>query len=154
MSIANTAARRTLTVIAVAASLLIGFGAIQASAAWTATDAPLMITPVAAETLQARLAEESARSADLVDQLAALTTHADELTAALAAAETRIGSDTNHAAQLAADLAAAKGKLAALEKSIRAANQARTATVTTTRTTSSGSAQAGDDHEHEEHDDD
>ena len=150
MSIAKTAVRRTLTVIAVAASLLIGFGAIQASAAWTATDAPLMVPPVAAEALQARLAEESARSADLVDQLAALTTHADQLSAALAAAETRIGSDTDHAAQLAKDLSAAKLKLAALEESIRAANQARAVTATTTRTTSSGSTQASQEHEHDD----
>jgi chromosome segregation ATPase len=154
MSITNTPARRILTVIAVAASLVIGFGAIRASAAWTATAAPLAVAPVSAETLKARLADESARSADLVDRLAALTTHAEELSAALAAAEARIGSDTDHATQLAKDLAAAKKKLAALETSIRAASKVRTvAPTTTTRTTTSGSTQGGEDEHEDEHDD-
>jgi len=153
MSITNTPARRILTVIAVAASLVIGFGAIRASAAWTATAAPLAVAPVSAETLKTRLADESARSADLVDRLAALTTHAEELSAALAAAEARIGSDTDHATQLAKDLAAAKKKLAALETSIRAASKVRTVAPTTTRTTTSGSAQGGEDEHEDEHDD-
>ena len=153
MSITNTPARRILTVIAVAASLVIGFGAIRASAAWTATAAPLAVAPVSAETLKARLADESARSADLVDRLAALTTHAEELSAALAAAEARIGSDTDHATQLAKDLAAAKKKLAALEKSISDANRVRTVAPTTTRTTTSGSTQGGEPEPEDEHDD-
>ena len=95
MNVANTSIRRILTVIGVAAALLVGFGAIRASAAWTATTAPLTVAPVSAETLQARLTDESARSADLVDRLAALTTHAEELSAALAAAQDRIGSDAD-----------------------------------------------------------
>ena len=145
MSVTNTPLRRVLTVVAVAASLVLGFGAIRASAAWTATAAPLTSTPVSAEALQARLTEESARSADLVGRLAALTTHAEELSAALAAAQDRIGSDTDHAAQLAKDLDAAKKKLAALEQSIRAAKVARTvAPTTTTRATTSGSTQGGE----------
>ena len=45
MNTANTSIRRILTVIGVAAALLIGFGAIRASAAWTATTAPLMVGP-------------------------------------------------------------------------------------------------------------
>jgi chromosome segregation ATPase len=145
MNVANTSIRRILTVIGVAASLLIGVGAIRASAAWTATTAPLTVAPVSVETLQARLTDESARSADLVDRLAALTTRADELSTALAAAQDRIGSDAEHAAQLAKDLDAAKKKLAELEKSIRAASAVRTvAPTTTTRTTTSGSTQGGE----------
>ena len=136
MNVANTSIRRGLTVVGVAAALVIGFGAIRASAEWTAATAPLTVAPVSAETLQARLTDESTRSADLVDRLAALTTHAEELSTALAAAQDRIGSDAEHAAQLARDLDAARKKLAALEKSIRAASAARTvATTTTTRTT-------------------
>ena len=145
MSITNTPLRRILTVVAVAASLVIGFGAIRAAAAWTATTAPLTVAPVSAEALQARLTDESARSGSLVDRLAALTTHAEELSTALAAAQDRIGSDAEHAAQLARDLEAAKKKLAALEKSIRAAKVVQAAPPTTaTRTTTSGSTQAGE----------
>lgn len=153
MSVANTSFRRILIVIAVAASLVVGFGAIRASAAWTAAAAPLTAAPVSAETLQARLAEETTRSADLVDRLSTLTTHAEELSAALAAAEARIGSDTEHAAQLARDLAAAKQKLAALEASIRTANRARAVAPATTRTTSSRSTAGGDDGAEGGHDD-
>ena len=145
MNVANTSIRRTLTLIGVAATLLVGFGAIRASAAWTATTAPLTVAPVSAETLQARLTDESARSAALVDRLAALTTRAEELSAALAAAQDRIGSDAEHAAQLARDLDAAKKRLAALEKSIRAASAVRAvAPATATRTTTSGSTPGGE----------
>lgn len=124
MTIRSTPVRRLLTVIAVAGSLLLGFGAIRASAAWTAAAAPLTVAPVTVDALQARVAEESARSADLLDRLTALTAHADELSAALEAAQTRIGEDTSQATTLAKDLAAAKKKLAALEKSIQAASRA------------------------------
>jgi chromosome segregation ATPase len=145
MNIANTPIRRTLTLVGVAAALVVGFGAIRASAAWTATTAPLMVAPVSAETLQARLNDESARSAALVDRLAALTTRAEELSAALAAAQDRIGSDADHAAQLAKDLDTAKKKLAALEKSIHAASAVRAiAPATAARTTSSASTPGGE----------
>ena len=41
MNVANTSLRRGLTVVGVAAALVIGFGAIRASAEWTAATAPL-----------------------------------------------------------------------------------------------------------------
>ena len=152
MSTMSTSSRRFLTVIAVAASLLIGFGAIRASAAWTEAAAPLPAAPVSVETLQGRLADESTRSADLLDQLRSLTGHADELSAALAAAQTRIADDDAHAAQLAKDLAAARKKLASLEDSIKKASQARLVSQTvTTRSTSAGSSH---DDGGTEHDDD
>ena len=104
------------------------------------------------ETLQGRLADESTRSADLLDQLRSLTGHADELSAALAAAQTRIADDDAHAAQLAKDLAAARKKLASLEKSIKKASQARLVShVVTATSTSVGS---GHDDRDTEHDDD
>ena len=110
--------RRSLTIVAVAASLLLGFGAIRASAAWTAAAAPLPVAPVSVDALKARVVDETARSADLLDRLTALTAHADELTAALTAAQARIAEDAKVSATLAKDLAAAKKKLAALQKSI------------------------------------
>lgn len=125
MNIASTSVRRILTVFAVAASLVLGLGAIRASAAWTATAAPMSVAPLSVDALQGRLADESDRSAALVERLTSLTTHADELATALAAAEARIGQDAGHAAELATDLAAARKKLAALEQSIRDANRAR-----------------------------
>lgn len=145
MNVASTSTRRLLTVMAVAASLLLGFGAIRASAVWTAAAAPLAVAPVSAEALQGRLAEESDRSAALLERLTSLTAHADELSAALAAAEARIGQDAGHAADLARDLAAAKKKLAALEKSIRQANRARTVVFAPAPTRTSSAASTGDD---------
>jgi hypothetical protein len=145
MNVANTPIRRILTVIGVATALLVGFGAIRASATWTATMAPLTVAPVSIESLQARLTDESGRSAVLVDRVAGLTTQAEELSAALAAAQDRIGSDADHAAQLAMDLDTAKKKLAALEQSIRAASAVRaTAPATATRTTTSASTPGGE----------
>jgi chromosome segregation ATPase len=153
MSVKSTSTRRILTVVAVAASLLIGVGAIRASAAWTASASPLDMAPVSAETLQARLADESARSAALVDRLTALTLHADELSAALASAEARIGSDAEHAARLAEDLAAAKKKLAALEKSIRQASRARAVAPAPATVASGGSSHDDEDEDHEDEED-
>ncbi len=131
-------ARRGLTVVVVGLSLVIGFGAIRAASAWTAAAAPLVATPVSVEALQAGLIDGSARSADVLDKVAALETHAAELSAALAAAEATITADTARAAQLETDLGAAKAKLAALERSIRkaATSQAVASTTHTTRTAS------------------
>ena len=151
MSLATTSIRRLLIVVAVVASVLAGFGAIRAASAWTATAAPLTTAPVSVESLQSNLADESARSADLAARLALITTRADELSVALAAAQTRIVSDAQHADQLATDLAAARKKLATLEKSIRAANAVRVASATTTRVTTSGFS---GEREHEGGDDD
>lgn len=149
MSVASTSSRRILTVIAVAASLLLGFGAIRASAAWTAAAAPLAVSPVSAEQLKGRLVEESARSAVLVDRLTALTAHANELAEALAAAEARIGEDASHAATLAKDLEAAKKKLAALEKSIAQTRRAAVSAPRPARTTKAPATQPTEDHPRE-----
>ena len=151
MSVTTTSTRRVLTVIAVAASLLVGLGAIRAAAAWTASAAPLDVAPVSAQSLQSRLADESARSEALLERLAELTAHTEELSTALAAAETQIGADAEHAAQLAKDLAAAKKKLAALEKSIRGASRVRVVAPASTQVASGGPSH---DDEDEEDDDD
>jgi len=145
-------ARRGLTVVVVGLSLVVGLGAIRAASAWTAAAAPLVSTPVSVEALQAGLIDGSARSADVMDKVAALETHAEELSAALAAAEATIAADTAHAAQLATDLGAAKAKLAALEGSIQKASASQ-AVVSTTRTTRTASVRA-DDGEREGHGDD
>jgi hypothetical protein len=141
MTAAPLSIRRIAIVIAVVASLVLGFGVIRASADWTAAAAPLSMTPTSAEALQTSLADETARSATLHDDLAALTAHADELTAALEAAQARIDADAGQATTLAKDLAKAKAKLAALERSIRQARQAppvRSPATVATTTSSNG----------------
>ena len=91
-----------------------GFAAIQAAAAWTATAAPLSVTPVSVKTIESKLQDEQARSADLQAQLRVVSGNTEELSTALEAAQAQIASDTQHAKDLEKDLKAAKKKLAAL----------------------------------------
>jgi len=126
--------RRTLTVVLVIAALLGGFAAIRVAAAWTANAAPLEASPIAADELRARLADEKDRSTMLEDRLTALTSHAQQLESALATAQGRLETDNGNARDLAAQLAAAKDKLAALERSIRQAHAAGRTVVVTTST--------------------
>ncbi len=128
--------RRVSTLLAVVGSLVIGFLAIRAAATWAAYSAPLETTPVSAQTLQARLADETARAGALRERLGALTAHADALESALAAAQARLVGDSTHADDLSSQLAVATAKLAALERSIKAANDARLAGLSTSATTS------------------
>lgn len=145
----STVARRCMTVLLIGIVVAVGIGAIRVAAAWTASAAPLEASPVSADELRARLADETGRSAMLEDRLATLTTHAQELESALMTAQARLDSDANHAQDLATQLAVAKKKLAALERSIRAAQTARSAVVVTT-SSAGGSAtvaerESGDD---------
>ena len=142
--------RRATIVIALVASLAIGFLAIRAAATWASAAAPLEMTPVAAQALQARLADETARAKALETRLTAITAHAQSVQDALTAAQVRLTADSAHAEDLTAQLATAKAKLAALERSIKAANSVRL-TGLSTRATTSGGASGG---EHEGVDDD
>jgi septal ring factor EnvC (AmiA/AmiB activator) len=141
-----TIVRRTVTVFLVCATVIAGFGAIRVAADWTASAAPLEASPIAAEELKARLADEQDRSGMLEDRLATLTGHAQQLEAALATAQARLDADTSNAQDLTAQLAAAKQKLAALERSIRQARAVQSTVVvtTTTRTGSGGGAPGGE----------
>ena len=65
MSIASLRLRRTLTLIIAVSALLLGFAAIRAASAWTAEAAPLVVSPTAATQIEARLAAEQSRSAEL-----------------------------------------------------------------------------------------
>ena len=121
----STPVRRTLTVIIAVSALLLGFAAIRAASAWTAEAAPLVANPASAASIQSRLDDEQARSADLQDRLDVITGQTDGMAAALQAAQDRIAADTKHAEQLTADLTKAKAKLKALETSIK--NAAATA---------------------------
>lgn len=151
MSIASLRLRRTLTLILAVSALLLGFAAVRAASAWTAEAAPLVVSPTAASQIEARLSAEQSRSAELEQQIAAMTAQADEMTTALQVAQDRIATDGDHADQLAKDLAAAKARLKKLEASIKAAAAQRTVTVvkTTSSSSSSGSSTHHDDDEHE-----
>jgi peptidoglycan hydrolase CwlO-like protein len=144
MSVTSMPVRRTLTVIFAVAALLLGFTAIRAASAWTAEAAPLVASPASAKSIEAKLTDEQARSADLQDRLSNIVTQTDDMSAALKAAQDRIASDAAHAEQLTSDLTAANAKLKALEASIKkaaAAAQVRTITVAQAggSTSSSGS---------------
>lgn len=144
MSVTSMPIRRTITVVVAVAALLLGFMAIRAASAWTADAAPLVASPTSAKSIESKLADEQARSADLQDRLTAIVSQTDDMAAALQAAQDRIASDATHADQLTTDLSSANKKLKALEASIKkasAAAQARTVNVVRT-SASSGSSSA------------
>ena len=101
MSVTSTPIRRTLTVVIAVAALLLGFAAIRAASAWTAEAAPLVASPASATSIESRLTDEQARSADLQDRLDAITGQTDDMAAALQAAQDRIAADAQ--ARRAAD---------------------------------------------------
>lgn len=151
-----TRLRHPIVILGVALSLLAGMATIQAAAAWTAASSPLVDKPPSVEALEASLANEQARSADLLTRLEALTTGSADLAAALETARDQIAADAAHAAELQASLDAAKSRLAALEQSIQ---QARTAVAATERAPetplSAGIPPEGDeDHDEDEEEDD
>ena len=146
--------RRTLTVVIAITAIVLGFAAIRAASAWTAEAAPLVASPASALSIESKLADEQARSADLQDRLTAITSQTDDMAAALQAAQDRIAADAAHAEQLTSDLATAKDKLKTLEATIKKASATvRARTVSTVVTTRVSSASAGHDDDGAEHDD-
>lgn len=140
MNVTSLPVRRSLTAIGATAALILGFGAIQASAAWTASAAPLSVAPTSVKSIESKLADEQARSTELQAQLKELASSSSELIVALEAAQAQIDTDTTHAQDLEKDLKAAKKKLAALERSIRQSAQAASARTTTRTTTTKAAA--------------
>jgi len=121
MNVTSMPIRRTLTVIVTVMAMLFGLAAIRAASAWTADAAPLVSSPASARSIEAALAEEQTRSADLQARLSEITGQAAEMSAALKVAQDRIVADALHTEGLSTDLAAATKKLKALEKSIKQA---------------------------------
>jgi septal ring factor EnvC (AmiA/AmiB activator) len=117
-------ARRALVAAGVLASLVLGFGAIQAAAAWTASSAPLAPPAVTVESLQAQLQAERDRSSALQGQLDQLTQQATQLASALDTATARAGSDMKTADALRSQLKAAQAQLATLRRQLAAAARA------------------------------
>lgn len=120
-------ARRSLVVLGVSASLLVGLVSIRAAAAWTAAAAPLAAPPVSVDAISQQLTQEQARSAALQDQLAALMNQSTTLTKALKAAQGRIASDAANASVLRGRLATAQQQLLALAAKLQAGAQAAAA---------------------------
>jgi chromosome segregation ATPase len=156
MNVTSMPIRRTLTVMVAVTALLLGFAAIRAASAWTADAAPLVASPASATSIEAALADEQARSADLQARLSAITGQTEEMSVALKAAQDRIVADALHAETLSEDLTAATKKLKALEKSIRqaaaAAVRAQTVTVVRTTTTVANTPVSHEDDEEEDDD--
>ena len=152
MNVTSMPIRRTLTIAVAISALFLGFAAIRAASAWTADAAPLVASPASAKSIEVKLADEQARSADLQARLSEITGQTEDMSAALIAAQDRIVSDAQHAEGLSRDLAAATKKLKALEASIRraaAASAARAQTTvvrsgTSTATTPTGGGEVGD----------
>lgn len=140
MNVTSLRVRRSLTVAGAVAALVLGFGAIQAAAAWTASAAPLSVAPTSVRAIESKLADERARSTELQAQLTELGGSTSEMTVALEAAQARIDAGTKHAKDLETDLKAARKKLAALERSIRQSARAASARTTTRTTTTTAPA--------------
>jgi septal ring factor EnvC (AmiA/AmiB activator) len=147
----NPSLRRLLVTLGVAGSLLVAGLTIRAASLWAANQAPLTVAPVSVQSVQAALEQERSRSAALEAQLAELEASSADLTAALQAAQDRVGEDQATAEDLRASLAAAQDKLTKLEAALKAAAAKRT--TTTVRTTTSTSTSSGE-HEGGEIDDD
>jgi hypothetical protein len=116
--------RRVVIVVGLAVALVAAVGAVRLAAAWTASAAPLTVSPVSVAALRADLADEQARSAALSAELKALGERSHDLQAALEQAHGRITADTEHAHDLDARLAAATDRLAKVEAALDRARAA------------------------------
>ena len=154
MNVSSLRVRRTLTLAGAVAAVILGLATIQAAAAWTASAAPLAVTPTSVTSIETKLLEEQARSKDLEAQLRSITGQTDEMTAALQAAQERIVADAKRADDRAEDLPAATKKLKALEASIRKAAATRTKTAVATTSGGGGASSHEDEDEDDEHEDD
>jgi len=130
--------RRVAVIFGVVASLAFAGATIRAASMWTSSQAPLSVAPASVESVQRALEQERARSQALEAQLATLQSTTGELSAALAAARDRLGTDQSTADGLRASLDAAQAKLAKLEAALKAA-AARPRTISTSASGGAGS---------------
>ncbi len=104
--------RRSVVVLGVAASLLLGLTSIRVAADLAAAAAPPPAPPISLQTLKAQLTAEQDRATGLEQQLADLLDVTGQLTEALDATQTQVVDDGLTAAELQDRLKAAKTKLA------------------------------------------
>lgn len=166
-------ARRVAVLAATGAVLGIAVGTVQLAATWRVAEAPLDVAPVGMTTIDAELAAESERAAGIEARLMGVAGQVSELQAAVLAAGGTVDGDTQAAKALREQLAVAKGKLAGMQKQLRAAqarlealNDAAARQAALNRRAASGGSGPGgaedrddddhedDDEEEEEHDDD
>lgn len=129
--------RRLTVIFGVIISLVIGLGSVQIAGSLAAAAAPPTAPPVSIWTLKADLEAEQARSASLQEQLNALLTVSEGLSAALNSTSDQVNLDGLTADELRARLVAAQGKLATVT-SLLAAAQKRLAATSGGGTTASG----------------
>lgn len=146
--------RRSIVVAVAVASLFGGAAVIRAAAGWTADAAPLADKPPDPAQLVAQLQAEQQHAGMLTDQLVQVSSQAEELQAALIAAQEKAKRDSTSASDLAAQLAAAQARLATLERQLAAAAAAPPPVVTVAAATTATSTGGGEPGESEEHDGD
>lgn len=120
----NLTLRRSIITAATLLSLFGGAVAIRAAAGWTAASGPLEQPPNPAA-LVTQLKNERAHAAALSDELEQVVARAQELRAALEAAQAKAATDAQTAIDLATQLAAAEKKLASLQAQMTAATARR-----------------------------
>lgn len=163
MTISSIPLRRSLTVVAVVAALILGGLSIKVAAAWTAASAPLAVAPVSLGDLEASLEAERARSAELQLELTTLQSRSEQLASALEQAVARVAADREGAAAVAERMAEANARLATLDVEIARAERSLAATLAKARSAAAAAAappttrptaapRSGDDDDHEEED--
>lgn len=123
----NLTLRRSLVILATAASLFGGAVAIRAAAGWTASAAPLAAPPDPVA-LVAGLRDEKARADAITEELSQVVSRAADLQGALSIAQEKAATDAAAAADLSAKLAAAQQRLATLEAQLTGRQSPGTAT--------------------------
>ncbi|MEO8469052.1 MAG: hypothetical protein ABI573_05240 [Chloroflexota bacterium] len=139
----NMRLRRLTVIMGVIVSLVIGLGSVQIAGSLAAAAAPPTAPPVSIWTLKADLEAEQARSASLQEQLNALLTVSESLSAALNTTSDQVNLDGLTADQLRARLVAAQGKLATVTALLGAAQKRLGATSGGTTAGSGGSGGSG-----------
>jgi peptidoglycan hydrolase CwlO-like protein len=146
MSTLPLALRRAAVIGGVLLVVVIGAASVRAAGLWTAEAAPLTVAPVSVSELEARLAQEQARSDALEGDLATLGSQVVELRSALAAAGSQLDTDAEAAGSLQDRMQAAKDRLAKLDALVAKAERQLAATLAAARarpaTTSGGAAAA------------
>ncbi len=146
--------RRAAIVAGVALALLVAAASIRSAAVWASSSAPLTVAPVTVEVLQARLADEQARSEALRADLAAMTSHAAELDQALSAVGGQVDAGAAAAADVDARLVAAKTRLVKLQTLITRAEQQLAVTLRAAKARAAAAPAAAATGGEKEHDDD
>jgi septal ring factor EnvC (AmiA/AmiB activator) len=139
------ALRRAAVIAGVALVVIIGAASVRAAGMWTAQAAPLTVAPTTVSELEAKLAQEHARSDALEQDLAALGGQVVDLRSAIDAASTQLDTDATTAGGLQDRMKAAQDRLAKLDALVAKAERQLASTLAAARArpaTTAGSAAA------------